>query len=100
VEGWLAREPKLAEAYALDGWRLRQDGQLEEAEGRLQQALHLDPHNVRALVELGRLFEHTEFPERALVLYEWALRVSPKDEEIAERVNLLRRKGVGKPKPG
>src|SRR5207244_13024687 len=48
VQAWLAAEPKLPDAYAEEGWRLRQDGDLDAAKARLQQALTLDPHNVRA----------------------------------------------------
>ncbi len=99
VEDWLAREPELASAYALDGWRLRLDQQYEEAKGRLQRALHFDPHNVMALTELGLLYEQLEHPERALALYEQALRVTPHDPELLERVKLLKQQGAGRPRP-
>src|SRR6266545_1576776 len=48
VEAWLAREPKLAAAYAADGWLWHQAGDLPRAQARLQQALELDPHDVHA----------------------------------------------------
>jgi tetratricopeptide (TPR) repeat protein len=100
VEDWLAREPELASAYALDGWRLRLDKQYQEATGRLQQALHHDPHDAMALTELGLLYEQLEHPERALALYERALQVSPHDPELTERVTALKKQGAGRPKPG
>jgi Tfp pilus assembly protein PilF len=99
IEGWLAREPKLADAYVEDGWRLRQDGSLPEARGRLQQALQLDPHNTRALVEMGLLYEILERPSHALDLYERAIQQDPDQPEVRERVRLLRDRGVGKPLP-
>jgi Tfp pilus assembly protein PilF len=99
IEGWLAREPKRADAYVEDGWRLRQDGELLQAQGRFQQALDLEPHNVRALIEMGILYENLERPARALDLYERALRLDPHQPEVAERVGRLRARRVGRPLP-
>jgi Tfp pilus assembly protein PilF len=99
IEGWLAREPKLADAYVEDGWRLRQDGNLMEAQGRLQQALELEPRNRRALVEMGLLDEVLERPSRALDLYQRALQQDPDQPEVRERVRLLQSRGVTKPLP-
>jgi tetratricopeptide (TPR) repeat protein len=99
IQDWLAAEPKSPDALVEDGWRLRQEGDLQHAEGRFQQALHYDPHHVRALTELGILFESVEMPERALVLYERALDRDPRQAELVGRVNALRARRVGKPKP-
>jgi Tfp pilus assembly protein PilF len=99
VDGWLASEPKRAEAYVQDGWRLRQDGDLLQAQARLQQALELDPDNPRALVELGILYELMERPGRALVLYEKALRHDPNQADVARRAEALRARGVKSPLP-
>jgi Tfp pilus assembly protein PilF len=99
IEDWLTREPKRADAYVEDGWRLRQAGELEQAAGRLQQALDLEPHNIRALTELALLYEVLEHPERAVVLYERALAEDPGRPDLTERLNLLRSKKVGKPLP-
>src|SRR5437870_8888062 len=44
VEDWLIHQPRLAAAYALDGWLWHQTGDLPRAQARLQQALELDPH--------------------------------------------------------
>jgi Tfp pilus assembly protein PilF len=82
-----------------DGWRLRQDGDLLQAQARLQQALELDPQNSRALVELGILYELMERPGRALVLYEKALRHDPNQADVSLRVEALRARGVKNPLP-
>jgi tetratricopeptide (TPR) repeat protein len=99
VEEWLTQEPELADAYAEDGWRLRQQGALPQAQGRLQQALSLDPQNIRALTELGILYEQMHMPERALVLYERVLARDPRQTEVAERLTQLRSRQVGRPLP-
>jgi tetratricopeptide (TPR) repeat protein len=99
VEGWLARRPKLAAAYAEDGWLWHQLGDLPKAQARLQQAIALDPHDVRALVELGRLYETLQRPERAAALYERAIAVNPRQVEIVQRLNKLRAQGVSAPHP-
>ena len=70
VQGWLASAPKLAAAYVEDGWLYHQAGDLPKAQGRLQQALELEPHNVRALTEMGLVYEAMKRPDRALTLYE------------------------------
>src|SRR5262249_20229604 len=99
VQGGLAANPALPDALVEGGWRLRQGGYLEHALGRYQQALGHDPHHVRALTELGLLYEHYQQPERALVLYEKALARDPNHPELIQHVNALRARGVGKPKP-
>lgn len=99
IETWLASQPKSAEAYVQDAWRWQQDGDLLKAQGRLQQALELDPRNVRALVNLGVLYELMERPDRALALYEKALREQPDRTDLRERVNQLVAKGVNRPLP-
>jgi tetratricopeptide (TPR) repeat protein len=96
---WLERQPNLADAYALDAWRLRQDKALPQAQGRLQQALALEPNNRRALVEMGILYEMMAMPERALALYERSLMADPHQPEIADRVAQMRAKGIQRPLP-
>src|SRR5438132_1346568 len=71
----------------------------DAAQARLRQALELDPHNVRALVELGLVFEDLAMPDRAVVLYERALQQDPHQPEVAQRLNQLRAKGAGRPRP-
>lgn len=99
VQGWLAREPKLAAPYAEDAWLWAQAGDLPRAQARLQQAIDLDPHDVRALTELGRLYEQMQRPERALVLYERSLAQDPRKPEVQARVNALLTSGVKRPHP-
>ncbi len=99
VQDWLAREPKLAAAYAEDGWLWHQAGDLPRAQVRLQQALELDPRDPRALVEMARVYEALHRPDRALALYERVLASNPNQVEIVKRVNLLRSQGAGPPHP-
>src|SRR5208282_2379920 len=99
IEDWLTQDPKRADAYVEDGWRLRQEGSLNQAQARLQQALDLEPHNVRALTEMGLLYEVLQMPERAVVLYQRVLAEDPKQTDVTDRLNLLRQKKVGNPLP-
>ena len=99
IQDWLASAPQSPDALVEDGWRLRQEGELEQAKGRLQQALHYDPHHVRALTELGLLYETVQMPERALDLYKDAQARDAQQSELNERINILTSKGVGKPRP-
>jgi type IV pilus assembly protein PilF len=99
VEGWLAREPRRAAAYAEDGWLLLQAGDLPRAQGRLQQALELDPHEPRALIELARLYEKMQRPDRAAVLYERVVERNPQQVEVAKRLKELKAQGAGTPLP-
>jgi Tfp pilus assembly protein PilF len=90
IQGWLNSNPQLGAAYAEDGWRLRHNGEYQQAIGRFQQALHYDPRNYRAMVELGQVYEEQQRPEFALTMYSRAL---------MERINQLKAKGIGKPLP-
>src|SRR5438034_732907 len=73
MDAWIAREPKLSAARAEKGWLLHQAGDLPQAQAVLQEALELDPHDPRALTELGLVYEAMQRPERAVVLYERVL---------------------------
>lgn len=99
TEEWLIEQPKLADPYALDGWRLRQEQDHPAAQGRLQQALALDPQNVHALVEMAILYEAMGRPDRSLALYERALARNPRQPEIALRAQELKASNVGRPLP-
>lgn len=99
IADWLAKSPKNADAYVLDAWRLRQEKALPQAQGRLQQALALDPHNRRALCELGIIYEQMGMPERAYVLYERVLAREPNQADVAERLRQLKAKNVQRPLP-
>jgi Flp pilus assembly protein TadD len=97
IQTWLASQPQLGAAYAEDGWRSRQAGETTRAVGRFQQVLHYDPKNLRALVELGQIYEEQERPDYALTMYTRALEVSPHHPYLKERINLLRSQGVQRP---
>jgi tetratricopeptide (TPR) repeat protein len=99
VHTWLASQPKEAGAYAQDGWRLHQEGDELKAMARVQQALDVDPHNVHALVHMGRLYEAMERPDRALSLYEQALARDPNRTDVRNHINELIAKGVHPPLP-
>lgn len=96
---WLTSHPSKAAPYALDGWRLRQDRAFPQAQGRLMQALAIDPHCSRAQVELGILYEQLGQPERALILYQRALDHNPRQPDVIDRLNELKAKNVGRPLP-
>jgi len=99
VQAWLGREPQKAAAYAEDGWLALQAGDLPRAHARLQQALDLDPHEPRVLIELARIYETTQRPDRAVALYERVLERDPSNPEVIKRLNLLRSQGAGRPQP-
>jgi tetratricopeptide (TPR) repeat protein len=99
IQDWLAAEPKLAAAYADDGWRLRLSGDTERARARFWQALHLDSHNVRALTELGILHEDQLRPDLALPLYKLALQYDPDNSELKININRLMANKTSKPLP-
>jgi len=99
VEDWLIHQPRLAAAYALDGWLWHQTGDLPRAQARLQQALEIDPHDVRALTELALVYEDLYRPERALVLYERVLALDNHQPQVENRLHVLLAKGTGRPQP-
>jgi Tfp pilus assembly protein PilF len=99
VEDWLRREPKRPDPYSEDGWLWHQAGDLPQAQARLQQALDVDPHNVRALTELALVYEDLGIPERAIVLYERVLDVDPRQPDVARRLDALKAKGTKRPTP-
>jgi Tfp pilus assembly protein PilF len=99
VEEWLAREPKKADPYAVDGWLWHQKGDLPRAQARLQQALEIDPRNVQALTELAVVYEEMQRPDRSQVILERALEVEPKNPEITQRLNAILTKGGKRPQP-
>jgi Flp pilus assembly protein TadD len=99
IHNWMAREPKRATPYAEEAWLLRQQGNLPLAQARLQQALELDPHDIRALTELAQVYEQSDRPDRALVLYERILYVDPTNTDIAHRLDALKAKGIHEPHP-
>lgn len=99
IEDWLSKEPASADALTLDAYRLRQQRALPQAQGRLQQALAIDPHHRRALIEMGILYEALGMPERALVLYERAVERDPQRTDIVDRLTAMKARGIGRPLP-
>jgi Tfp pilus assembly protein PilF len=99
VQQWLVREPQRAAAYAEDGWLLFQTGDLPRAQARLQQALALDPHDTRTLIELARVYEAMNRPDRAVALYERVLERNPRQFEVAKRIKSLKSQGTDQPHP-
>lgn len=99
VDEWITRDPRSSTAYAEDGWLWHKVGDLPRAQARLQQALQLDPHNQRALVELGKIYEEMHRPDRAVALYDRVLADNPNEIDVTRRVNALLAKGAGQPRP-
>lgn len=89
TDEWRAKHPTSADAQAEHGWLLRESGDLPAAHAQLQQALQADPNNVRALVELGILYETYQYPDRARTLYERALIHDPYQMEAKARLMAL-----------
>ena len=99
VDDWLQKQPNAAGPYAADGWLWLQAGDLPRAQGRLQQALERDPHDGQALIQLAQVYEAMHRPERAIVLYERALKQDPQQPDVVQRLNALRSQGAGAPHP-
>jgi len=99
TQDWLVSRPKQADPYALDGYLWHQAGDLPKAQARLQQALELEPQNIRALIELGLVYEAMNRPDRARALYERALDRDANQPDVARRLNALLAKGAGRPRP-
>lgn len=99
VRDWLRDAPKLAAAYAEDGWLYQLNRDPISALKRYQQAIDLDPQNIHALIEMASIYEELNYPSRALLLYQTALDYNPKQPDIVKRVNLLRARGVKLPHP-
>ncbi|MFQ3650121.1 MAG: tetratricopeptide repeat protein [Gemmataceae bacterium] len=99
VQAWLVDRPQSAAAYAEDGWLRLQDGDIDKARGRFQQALDRDPKNIRALNELGRIYERLDYPGRAADLYRRSLAHQPDQPEIRERLNALEKAGPLRAQP-
>jgi Tfp pilus assembly protein PilF len=98
VTDYLKEHPQSADALVLDARRLREEKALPQAQGRLQQALDVEPQNRRAVLELAVLYEAMNLPDRAFVLYERVLVREPNQTQVAERLDRLRVKGVSRPR--
>jgi tetratricopeptide (TPR) repeat protein len=99
VQDWLAQCPQTADAYAEDGYLWHQVGDLQRAQARLQQALAIDPLNVRALRQLAAVYRDKGRPDLALILYERALRLDPSQADVVSCVNELQQQQATPPAP-
>jgi Tfp pilus assembly protein PilF len=99
IDEWVRQDPKAADSFVLEAWRLRHSKSYPEAQGRLEQALDIEPHNRRALSEQAVLYELTGMPQRAYALYERILEREPGQANIAQKLDRLRVKGVSRPLP-
>src|SRR2546426_641430 len=70
-----------------------------ESQARLQQALELDPHDMRTLIELARVYEAMNRPDRAVALYERVVERNPRQVEVVKRLKALKSQGTGQPHP-
>jgi Tfp pilus assembly protein PilF len=99
VHDWLQREPKQATPIAEDAWLWRVYGDLPRARARVEEALAMDPHDNRALLEKAQIYELMNRPDRAMLLYEQALQYRPDQPDVKGRLTSLRRDGAEHPKP-
>jgi tetratricopeptide (TPR) repeat protein len=99
IDSWLRETPVTADAYTEQGWYLHHTGDLPRAQASLHKALEIDPHNQRALIELGLVYEALNRPDRSVVLYERILEKDPNRLDVSDRVNFLLTKGAGRPHP-
>ena len=92
IQDWLIRRPESADAHAEYGWLLRESGDLPAAQERLQKAIEIDSGNVRALLELGVIYEAYAYPDRAKSLYERALKREPGNLEAHDRLSAVKQR--------
>ncbi len=92
----IAHDPQNAKAFHLYGMFLAQQaGRVEDALRRLDQALKLDPLNVRMMLDASRLFARARMFARATRLAESALELSPGDETVESWLHQLRQMSRG-----
>ena len=99
VEDWIRREPNSAAAYAEYGWLCARDKDYPKALSACQHAYELDPHDVHALNQLGRLYETLNRQDRALAMYERSLEYQPNQPEVGALVSRLKGEGTRSPHP-
>ena len=64
-------------------------GNTEAAERGFQAVLHLEPHNIAALSNLGVIYSRTSRSDQAIAVYKDALRTSPDDQAILLNLGLV-----------
>ena len=83
-----ANNAERAKALTLSGWANRQMGKLDTAEKLLIEATAIDPKSVRALFELGRIYQTKGQTEKAMNLYYKALAVTLGEPKEAQKNEL------------
>jgi len=92
----VAHDPQSAKAHHLYGSFLAQHGgRLEEALRQLDQAVKLDPLNVRVLLDASRLFARARMFTRASRLAETAAELSPDDPTVESWLQQLKQAARG-----
>ena len=88
VDGWLAEAeqdfPGDRDITKLKARYLRIRGETFEAVGCLKRALSKDPEDVELLVDLAGLYHDMDQPSDAMIYYEKALKLAPKDDAIKQ----------------
>jgi Flp pilus assembly protein TadD len=74
------------------GTTLLKQAKLMEAERAFRDAVDDDPHDFEALAGLGDVLSATNRPEEALRAYAEALRLSPANGEILDKINALQKR--------
>lgn len=89
LEGWIERQPSVAEAR-VELARLHEEfGNKEAAKEHLLEALSINPEDARALAALGSIHEKLGNPQQALADYQRALWHDRFQPEVAARVAAL-----------
>lgn len=85
AERWQREDPEDGEAPHALGLGLQGLGRWPDAEGALQRALKLDPHNLRAWGDLGRLYKRTGREQQARALLATLHRQDPAAAQALSR---------------
>lgn len=95
IEGWVQRQPKLAEAK-VELARLNDEyGNRQAAKDLLIEALASDPNNTRALTALGKIREEAGETAQAVANYQRSLNLDNRQTQVASRLSALQGGGVG-----
>ncbi len=98
LEGWVARQPGVADAKVELARLSEEYGNSRVAKEHLRDALDNDPNNTRALAALGRIREQMGETAQALQNYQRVLAQDPGQYQVASRVSALRGQ-LGLPSP-
>ncbi len=90
VEGWVQRQPSLADAR-VELARLNDEyGNRQAAKDILIEALVADPKNTRALTALGKIREEAGDTAQALANYQRSFSLDNRQPQVASRLSALR----------